>query len=86
MQKLRVSNLPRWTSEIHLKQFFHTCGKIVHASVALDEHTLRPLGFGFLIFADDESLARALQKDGALLDGSIIKVEIEEQASEEVLA
>ncbi len=85
MQKLRISNLPRWTSEIHLKQFFHTCGKIVHASVALDEHTLRPLGHGFLIFADDEALQRALQKDGTLLDGAVIKVELADQATEAVV-
>lgn len=77
MQKLRITNLPRWISEIHLKQFFNNCGKIVHASVALDEHTLRPLGYGFLTFADDEATEKALAKDGALLDGAVINVALD---------
>jgi RNA recognition motif-containing protein len=77
MQKLKITNLPRWISEIHLKQFFHGCGKIVHASVALDENTLRPLGHGYIIFAEDEATNRALAKDGALLDGATITVQID---------
>ena len=85
MQKLRISNLPRWTSEIHLKQFFHQCGKIVHASVALDQVTLRPLGFGFLVFDTDEAMQRAMDKDGALFDGSTISVKLADSV-DEVLA
>lgn len=77
MQKLKITNLPRWISEIHLKQFFNSCGKIVHASIALDENTLRPLGHGFMVFAEDEATNKALAKDGALLDGFVIEVKID---------
>lgn len=77
MQKLKITNLPRWISEIHLKQFFNSCGKIVHATVELDPHTLRPLGHGYLVFADDDATNNALNKDGALLDGSVITVKID---------
>lgn len=82
MVKLRITNLPRWISEIHLKQFFNNCGKIVHASVALDAQTLRPMGYGFLIFADDAGTNKALAKDGALLDGSVINVQVDVEAEE----
>ena len=77
MQKLKITNLPRWISEIHLKQFFNSCGHIVHASIALDPNTLRPLGHGFLIFAEDSAMQRALAKNGALLDGAAINIEID---------
>jgi len=76
MQKLRITSLPRWISEIHLKQFFHSCGTIVEAKVILDQNTLRPLGHGFLTFNDDAAMYKALAKDGALLDGSVINVAI----------
>ncbi len=85
MQKLIVSNLPRWITEIHLKQFFNSCGKIDHASIALDEMTLRPMGFGYLIFADDDAMEQALQKDGALLDGAVIKVQLASSIEEAVI-
>lgn len=77
MQKLKITNLPRWISEIHMKQFFNSCGKIVQANVALDQHTLRPLGFGYITFSDDAGTQNALAKDGTLLDGSIISVQID---------
>lgn len=83
MQKLRITNLPRWISEIHLKQFFNNCGKIVHASVALDEATLRPLGYGYLVFDSEDACERALAKSGDLLDGSIITVALDAELPEE---
>lgn len=83
MQKLKVSNLPRWISEIHLKHFFSRFGTVIHASVALDQGTLRHLGYGYIIFAEDKFMQAALLQDGAVLDGATIKVEIaeNEQAS-----
>lgn len=89
MQKIKITCLPRWISEIHLKQFFNSCGKIIVAGVDLDQNTLRPLGTGYLVFADDASMQRALAKDGCLLDGVVIRVAIdlgiEEPAVEEVI-
>lgn len=78
MHKLKVTNLPRWITEIHLKQFFNTCGRVVQASVGLDQHTLRPLGYGYITFADDHATEKALTKDGALLDGVTIQVQLAE--------
>lgn len=77
MYKVIINNLPRWISEIHLKQFFNSCGKILQANVALDQDTLRPLGYGYLTFDDEESLNKALLKNGAMLDGSIITVKLD---------
>ncbi len=84
MQTLKVTNLPRWISEIHLKQFFNNCGNIAHAAVPLDARTLRPLGYGFIRFATAEAMENALEKNGALLDGSMISVEVASE-SEEVI-
>lgn len=86
MQQLKISNLPRWITEIHLKQFFNSCGKIIAANIALDEHTLRPLGYGYITFVDDDATERALQKNGSLLDGATISVAIAEQESVEIYA
>ena len=77
MYKVKVTNLPRWISEIHLKQFFNNCGKMVHATVALDKNTLRPLGHGYIEFVDEDAMNNALEKDNAMLDGAIIKVEVD---------
>lgn len=84
MQILKITNLPRWISEIHLKQFFHSCGAIIEAKVVLDQNTLRPLGHGYLSFADDSGMNKALAKSGNLLDGSVIHVSI--YTGEEVVA
>jgi len=85
MQKLKITNVPRWISEIHLKQFFNSCGKIIEAKVELDRNTLRPLGHGYLVFADDASMNKALAKDGVLLDGSVIHVKIDTGIEEEII-
>jgi RNA recognition motif-containing protein len=47
---------------------------MLQATVVLDENTLRPLGFGYIEFNDEESLYKALEKDGAMLDGAVIQV------------
>ncbi len=77
MFKVKITNLPRWISEIHLKQFFNNCGKMLEAKVALDENTLRPLGYGYIIFADEQGSAKALDKNGAMLDGAVIMVDVD---------
>ncbi len=85
MQQLKISNLPRWISEIHLKQFFSNCGTIVQANIALDEHTLRPLGYGYITFNDEMATDKALQKNGSLLDGATITVEMTSHVEAEAL-
>lgn len=77
MYKVKITNLPRWISEIHLKQFFNSCGKMIEATVVLDKNTLRPLGYGYIEFTDEEAMNKALDKNGAMLDGAVINVEFD---------
>lgn len=82
MYQVKVSNLPRWISELHLKQFFSTCGKPVDSKIALDTTTFRPLGHGYLDFADEESMQKALNKNGSIFDGATIEVEVAVETAE----
>lgn len=82
MQKLKISNLPRWISEIHLKQFFNNCGKIEQANIALDANTLRPLGYGYITFIDEVAMNNAIAKNGSLLDGYVIEVQVDTGVAE----
>lgn len=75
MNEVKVSNLPKWISELHLKQFFESCGKVSKATIALSDQIPRPLGYGYIIFEDYESVKKAIEKDGCRLDGAIIKVQ-----------
>lgn len=82
MYKLKITNLPKWISEIHLKQFFYNCGSILHAKVALDKNTLRPLGYGYIEFANEDSMKKALNKNASILDGAVIRVELDDQVEQ----
>lgn len=86
MYKVKVNNIPHWISEIHLKQFFHSCGKIAQAIIVLNPNTLRPVGHGYVIFAEELGLQNALAKDGSKLDGVAISVEIANESEDESLA
>ena len=74
MNHVKVSNLPKWISELHLKQFFECCGKVSRATIALSDQAPRPLGHGYITFVDDESVQKAIAMDGCRLDGAIIRV------------
>lgn len=82
MYTIKITNIPRWISEIHLKNFFTGCGKVLQAEIALDKDTLRSLGYGYITFADEQALHVALEKDGVLLDGSKIQVSRGNQVEE----
>lgn len=85
MLTVKINNIPRWISEIHLKQFFANCGKILQANIAMDPATLRPLGYGFLTLENEDAVNKALALDGARLDGAVIEVVMNvEQEEEEV--
>lgn len=84
MLTVKINNIPRWISEIHLKQFFAKCGKILQANVAMDQATLRPLGYGFLSFENDDAVNNALELDGARLDGAVIEVAVYTEPEEVV--
>lgn len=86
MHIIKVTNIPRWISEIDLKNFFISCGSVVKAEIALDKDTVRSRGYGYVVFADEEAKHRALERNGAFLDGSIIKVSLGEEIEEEVIS
>jgi RNA recognition motif-containing protein len=74
MYQVKVTNLPRWISDLHLKQRFLNCGNIVSAKIALDTHAPIPLGYGYITFANIESVQKALALSGTTLDGAVISV------------
>ena len=85
MYKVRVSNVPRWISELHLKQFFEPCGEIVTAAIALAKAAPRPLGYGFIAFKTIEGAKNAVAKSGARLDGANIIVDMVEEGATEIV-
>jgi len=82
MYIIKVNNLPRWISELHLKDFFRNCGEIINCSVETHKDTHRPMGHGFIEFSNNDALERAVHKDGSMLDGSKIEVKVEEYSVE----
>ena len=74
MHTIKVMNIPRWISEIHLKNYFNSCGKVIKSEIALDRDTLRSQGYGYVVFADEHAVQAALEKDGSVLDGSTLRV------------
>ncbi len=86
MHIIKVTNIPRWISEIDLKNFFISCGAVVKAEIALDQDTVRSRGYGYVVFAEEEAKQRALEKNGAFLDGAVIKVSQGEKVEEETVS
>lgn len=82
MHQVKISNIPSWITEIHLKQYFNSCGKIISAKIALDPNTLRSLGHGFVTFADEEAAQHALDKSGCSLDGAELQIDTLEPVAE----
>ncbi|ODN73810.1 hypothetical protein L202_07338 [Cryptococcus amylolentus CBS 6039] len=53
---------------------FESCGEVVSARVVFDRDTQKSRGFGYVEFANLEASAKALEKDGAEVDGRNIRV------------
>lgn len=79
MFQIKISNLPKWVSELHLKHFFEGCGGVVEASIALSKESHRPLGHGYVTFSNELSAQKAVDKDGSRFDGAVIKIGLSEQ-------
>ncbi len=74
-RKLFVGGLSWNTNDDGLRQAFERFGDIDEAKVILDRETGRSRGFGFVTFADQNSLRPAIeQMNGSSLDGRNIKV------------
>jgi len=74
MYQVKVTNLPRWISDLHLKQRFLNCGKIINAKIALDTNAPIPLGYGYITFANIDAVQKALALSGTTFDGAVISV------------
>ncbi len=74
MYQIKVNNLPRWISDLHLKQHFANCGVVYSAKIALDLNAPIPLGHGYVTFTNQEALKKALLMNGSKLDGAYITV------------
>jgi hypothetical protein len=75
MYKIKVSNIPRWVSELDLKHFFHGCGDIKQAVILASKITGQSTSVGCVIFATEQAMQQALLMSGAKLDGAEIKVD-----------
>ncbi len=66
--KLFVGNLDGRVKRFHLKEFFAQYGEVTYTKVAFEKETKRSRGFGFVVFADEQAAANALEKwQGAIL-------------------
>jgi|GEM_PF-3659240 len=74
MYQIKVSNLPRWISDLHLKQHFINCGEVIDAKIALDSNVPRALGHGYVTFSEYAAVKSALAKNATRLDGYKISV------------
>eukprot|EP00124_Ichthyophonus_hoferi_P000083 Ihof_evm3s3 gene=Ihof_evmTU3s3 len=77
--KAYVGNLSWDVDETALSQFFTDNGcKVVNAILVMDRESGRPKGFGYVEFADRDSLVKALEGDGQDLMERKIRVDVSE--------
>lgn len=72
--KLYVGSLAWATDSDGLQKAFEVYGEIVEAKVITDRDTGRSRGFGFVTFANEDDAEKALEMDGAELDGRQLRV------------
>lgn len=69
--KLFVGGISRETSEETLRNYFSKYGVVSHSLIAKDKITKFPRGFGFVVFSDPSSAARALQDNHVILGRTV---------------
>lgn len=69
--KLFVGGISRETSEETLRNYFSKYGVVSHSLIAKDKITKFPRGFGFVVFSDPSSAARALQDSHVILGRTV---------------
>ena len=75
--RIYVGNLPYAVTDDRLAQIFSAFGEVTSATVAVDRHTDRPKGFGFVDMSDDASAQSAITAlDGTALDGRTLRVAV----------
>ncbi len=70
-----VGNLPFSATEEDLKKLFADCGDIEGARIAMDRETGRARGFGYVDFADEAAVDKAMALTGTDLNGREIRVD-----------
>jgi RNA recognition motif-containing protein len=60
--KLFIGNLDSRVKWFHLKEFFSQYGEVSYTKVVFDRDTKRSRGFWFIVFANEEDAANALEK------------------------
>ncbi|MEX0616206.1 MAG: RNA-binding protein [Candidatus Woykebacteria bacterium] len=74
-KKLFVGSLPFSTTSDELKDLFSQVGEVTSANVITDRMTGRSRGFGFVEMANDDDVAKAIEKfNGSDMDGRAIVV------------
>ncbi len=73
--KVFVGGLSWDTDSTGLRNAFADLGEVVDAKVIQDRETGRSRGFGFVTFASADAVAKAIGKNGTLLDGRAIRVD-----------
>ncbi len=76
MNKIYVGNLPYGTTESELEAFFGEFGPIDHINIVTDRYTGRSKGFGFVEFANESSVEPAMEKNGTMLSGRPLKINV----------
>ncbi|MDZ4148493.1 MAG: RNA-binding protein [Flavobacteriaceae bacterium] len=70
-----VGSLPYRLKEAQLSQYFEEYGAVESVKIITDRETGRSKGFGFVVMANDEEAAAAIEGlNGAELDGRAIVV------------
>ena len=70
-----VGGLNWGVDDAMLEDFFAQCGEVVQARVVIDRDSGHSRGFGFVTFASERGVARALELNGEVLDGQTIRID-----------
>ncbi|MAQ64423.1 MAG: RNA-binding protein [Rickettsiales bacterium] len=72
--KIYVGNLDYQMSDEDLKSEFSSYGEIQDVIIIKDHETGRSKGFGFVTFAEESALEKALELDGQEIKGRQLRV------------
>ena len=73
-KRVFVRGLNRATNSEALRKAFKDCGTVLDAKIAFDEAG-RSRGYGFVTFERQEGAQRALELQGAVVDGAATSVQ-----------
>jgi len=72
--EIYFGNLPFSFNEPAIKNIFQECGEIISLKLIKEQHTGRFKGFGFMKFANEESVKKAMELNGKEIEGRNLKV------------